>query len=97
MSAIPHNVIIRSFFWPYSAEFIAAGLRAMFHQPMTAARLEDLWIEESAWNPFLRMDRPKDGFKQTEEIKFWEKLAVADDHSNSNKGAGNETDYRCIA
>jgi hypothetical protein len=74
--SLDHKTIIRSFFWHFSAEELATGFRMMFHTPITAARLKDIWIEESAWNPFLQMDRPANGFKQTEEIKFWETLAA---------------------
>lgn len=73
---IPHQTIIRSFFWPYSAEDIAWFLSRLYHQPLTAARIKDMWIEESAFNPMLQVDRPVNGFPPSDEVKLKEKLAA---------------------
>lgn len=74
--SIPHRVVVRSFFWPYSAEDIAWFLARMFRQPMSAARLKDIWIEESMGNPLLRRDRPQGGFAQNDETRLLERLAA---------------------
>lgn len=74
--AIPHRLVIQSFFWPFTAEHIAFCFSRFYGRRVTAAQIMDIWIEESTWNPMLQQNRPKNGFPQNEETKLMERLAA---------------------
>jgi hypothetical protein len=51
-------------------------LTKLYGTKITAAKIKDYWIEESAFNPLLQVDRPARGLPQNEETRLTERLAA---------------------
>jgi len=75
---VPQRLIVKSYFWPHSAEEVVLHFKRCGYRLMAAAELRDRWMEEALLNPVMRSvgDRPLEGFKQTDKIKLAEGLAV---------------------
>jgi len=75
---IPQSVIIKSYFWQFSAEAIVIYFKSCGYRQMSATELRERWDEEFAWNPVMQDvgQRPTAGFEQTEKIKLAELVAA---------------------
>jgi hypothetical protein len=78
---VPQSTVIRSFFWPQSAEHVAHYLRSCGFI-ISPASLRDRWTEEMAWNTVMRQfaeqygDRPVGGYSPSDALSLAENLAA---------------------
>lgn len=75
---VPQSAIIKSYFWPHSAEEIVLYFKSCGYRQMTPTELRERWDEELAWNPVMQGvgERPVGGFEQTDKIKLAEQVAA---------------------
>jgi hypothetical protein len=73
---IPHAIVVKSYFWPYSAVDIACCLTYFYGARITTQQVKDIWAGEARENPLLNQARPEGGFPATEKFKLAERLVA---------------------
>ncbi len=75
---VPREAVIRSFFWPFSAEDIVFYFRSCGCAPMTAADLRARWAELRETNTPMRVagERPVGGFPDCDRMRVAECVAA---------------------
>lgn len=73
---IPNSVVLKSYFWAYSAVDIACGLSFYYRSHISAQQVKDAWAVEARSNPLLNQARPENGFPSSDKTKIAELLVA---------------------
>lgn len=75
---VPREAVIRSFFWPFSAEEIVLYFRSCGCAPMSASELRAQWVRLRETNMPMQFagDRPIEGFQPSDRLRVAECIAA---------------------